>query len=388
MPSSYISFNTVKRAITSELKRAGWTIERGVLVPPEYKGKEHIRKGTHAHRVSRAQRDAELVREQGRELMQHFASGKEINPAEFDIVIKRVEKDTIESDLFRFATLFWSIPVSRGYGRRMRYIAFDKSNGKVVGLFALGDPVFNLRARDEAIGWDVAAREERLYHVLDAFALGAVPPYNQLLCGKLMALLAVSNTIRNDFNRKYRANTTIWNERTRNASLVLVTTTSALGRSSVYNRIKLADEQLRAYRSVGFTSGFGHFQVSDDLFMLIRRWLRQRKDPYADGHQYGDGPSWRMRTIRRAVDILQLEGSITKHGVQREVFLAPLAKNYAEYLRGEHATPRYYDRPMDSVVSYFKERWLLPRSERMSDWRNWTSKDGWRIVTSLFDGPL
>ena len=53
-----------------------------------------------------------------------------------------------EGDLFRAATLLWSVPVSRGYGRRMRYLVMDESNNKLIGLFALGDPVFNLKSRD------------------------------------------------------------------------------------------------------------------------------------------------------------------------------------------------------------------------------------------------
>jgi Druantia protein DruA len=39
--------------------------------------------------------------------------------------------------------------VSRGYGRRMRFLIWDQSNEKLIGLIVLGDPVFNLRVRDE-----------------------------------------------------------------------------------------------------------------------------------------------------------------------------------------------------------------------------------------------
>ena len=49
--------------------------------------------------------------------------------------------------------------------------------GLLLGVFALGDPVYNLRARDDLIGWNVEQRSARLYNVLDAFVLGAVPPY-------------------------------------------------------------------------------------------------------------------------------------------------------------------------------------------------------------------
>ena len=137
--------------------------------------------------------------------------------------------------MFRFASLLWSIPISRGYGRRMRYLVRDNFNNKIVGLVALGDPVFNLKARDDHVGWDQADRRERLYHVMDAFGLGAVPPYNRLLAGKFVALAAVSDEVRSDFEGKYRGRTTIIQEKKKEAKLTLVTTTSALGRSSIYN---------------------------------------------------------------------------------------------------------------------------------------------------------
>jgi hypothetical protein len=38
----------------------------------------------------------------------------------------------------------------------------DDHNGKLIGLIAIGDSVFNLSARDNLIKWDVRAREERL----------------------------------------------------------------------------------------------------------------------------------------------------------------------------------------------------------------------------------
>jgi hypothetical protein len=38
---------------------------------------------------------------------------------------------------------------------------------------------------------------------MDAFVLGAVPPYRFLLCGKLVAMLAASDTVSDAFKRKY-----------------------------------------------------------------------------------------------------------------------------------------------------------------------------------------
>src|SRR5665213_2238564 len=368
-----ITEEAVRSLVKAEYRAAGWLRRGNILTAPPTFGKDDIRAATRSHRKTRALREQDLVDSQGRDLLIHFASGQDIRPERFDPELVMVQRDTIESDLFRMATLFWSIPVSRGYGRRMRYLIIDRYNDKVVGILALGDPVFNLGARDSHIAWDHADRAQRLYHVMDAYVLGAVPPYNQLLGGKFIALCAISDQIRADFSKKYKRHTTVIDGQRKASSLVLVTTTSALGRSSVYNRIRLPNENSLAYHSVGFSRGYGHFHISDDTFAAMRRWLRQKNDPYADGHEYGCGPNWRLRTIRRALDLLGFQGNVMKHGIQREVFMAPLAHNYAEFLRGEHKAPRYYKRPIKAIVEHYRERWMIPRSIRSDEWTNWRS---------------
>ena len=83
-----------------------------------------------------------------------FANGKDIDPLNFQPSIIPVEGDTEYSRLFRLATLIWSVPVSQGFGRRVRFLVIDEHNSKLVGIFALGDTVFNLKIRDQWIGWD------------------------------------------------------------------------------------------------------------------------------------------------------------------------------------------------------------------------------------------
>ncbi len=68
----------------------------------------------------------------------------------------------------------------------MRFLVVDGiSDDKVIGLIGLADPVYVLASRDSAIGWNREWRKERLFSVMDAFVLGAVPPYNALCGGKL-----------------------------------------------------------------------------------------------------------------------------------------------------------------------------------------------------------
>lgn len=377
----------LRQVVINELVLNGWQIDGETFIPPSGKSKVEIRKFHTTKRVERAASCRKLVDKYGAALLQEFANGPEISPASFNVDLVPVLSDTHESRLFRFASLLWSVPVSQGYGRRMRFLVRDTYNGKLVGIFALGDPVFNLKMRDDFIGWNSNDRQERLYHVMDAFVLGAVPPYNRLLAGKLLALLTLSNELRKEFTKKYRKMESVIAERNKTASLVLVTTTSALGKSSVYNRLQLPNEEQRAFMSVGYSGGWGHFHFSDSTFSQLRDWLREQGDKNADGHQYGKGPNWRMRAIRKALELLGFNMDLLKHGVKREIFLAPVAENYKEYLRGEHKMPRYIDRPMQAIVEFYKTRWLIPRAERIDDWKIWTRQDTWNVIADNADWP-
>ncbi len=303
-------------------------------------------------------------------LLPFFANGSEVQPEKIKPKLIPVEKpDSFEGRLFRFATSLWSVPVSRGYGRRMRYLVMDAHNNKLMGLFALGDPVLNMKARDTTIGWTVKDRMERLYHVMDAYVLGAVPPYNDLLIGKLIALTTTTDEVRRRFRKRYSDNVTVIAQEKKRADLVVVTTTSALGRSSIYNRLSV--KKGASFTSIGYTSGYGHFHISDELFERLRNWMRGSEGSYADNHRFGQGPNWRMRLLRQAFQKLDVQPEAINHGIQREVFMAPLAHNYKDILTGASVRPAYQTVPLREVMHQFRERWLLPRAERIQRWRTW-----------------
>jgi hypothetical protein len=51
----------------------------------------------------------------------------------------------------------------------MRYLVWDDGHNRLAGVFALGDPVYNLSVRDTKIGWSVHDRAQRLVGLLDAY---------------------------------------------------------------------------------------------------------------------------------------------------------------------------------------------------------------------------
>ncbi len=286
----------LKRSIRAHFTRLGFSkAADGTLVRPEG-GKETIRELHRAQRDDRVRAASELLKTCLPKALDYFADGAEIDPARISLRLIRIKADTFESNLFRLASLTWSVPVSNGYGRRLRYLVWDDGHDRLDGIFALGDPVFNLSVRDNLVGWNSHDRSSRLVNILDAYVLGAVPPYNMLLVGKTIACLVRSREVYNDFVGTYGNTTGIISGKDKRARLLAVTTSSSMGRSSLYNRLKLGG--IEYFRSIGYTLGWGHFHITDEIFGQMRDYLRLIHHPYAAGHRFGQGPNWRLRTIR------------------------------------------------------------------------------------------
>lgn len=115
--------------------------------------------------------------------------------------------------------------------------------------------------------------------MMDAYVLGALPPYSVLLGGKMVACLVRTREIYDRFTQTYGGTTGIISGQQKKARLLAVTTSSSMGRSSVYNRLKLDGAEY--FRSIGYTGGWGHFHIPDGLFAELRDYLRQIGHPYA-----------------------------------------------------------------------------------------------------------
>lgn len=361
---------SLKRRFRRHLHKLGFTRSDDGSLRIEGTGKDVIRALHAAQRSARIDASLVFLSRSAPSLLKYFAAGAEISPVAINPVLERVSSDTWQGDLFRLAALTWSVPVSNGFGRRIRYLVWDQHNEKLIGLIAIGDPVFNLLVRDALIGWDVAQRGERLVNVMDAYVLGAVPPYNQLLGGKLVASLVRSQEVYDDFASQYGGTTGIISNKKKSARLLAVTTSSSLGRSSVYNRLKL--DGISYFESIGYTGGWGHFHIPDRLFGELRDYLRDVGHTYADRHRFGHGPNWRLRTTRAALKALGFRDDMLRHGIRREVFISMLADNSLELLRTGEGKPNLRSLlSAKEVANLALSRWVVPRAERMTGFRDW-----------------
>lgn len=369
----------LRRSILRLLRLQGFRLGPTYEIQKTHTSKTAVR-SLHAHfKEDRLAEEGSFVKKWYPEISHYFASGSDIDPAKIDPYPVVVHTDA-HAALFRIASLWWSIPVSQGYGRRFRILVFDRSNGKLFGLLALTDPVFNLRMRDTWVGWDVRARERMLAHVMDACVLGAVPPYNSLLGAKFVSLLAASDFVRKVFMRRYQDKRSVIAKRKFDGRLALVTTTSALGSSSILNRLRHGSVEV--FRHVGFTEGYGHFHLANGTFEKIRSYLKNCQDREAQRYKFGSGPNYRIRVVRHALAHLDLPPNLLRHGIRRGVYVAPLARNTAAFLNGTAKKLLWYHRPLPDIVNLWRERWLLPRAARDSSYLSFDSRS-WREILRI-----
>lgn len=391
--------SALRAKVLAHLRQQGFKVsDAGILAPVATE--KHRQRALHLEAVQ-AQRErarGALARREPR-FLERLATGQDVDPARIQprllLITDRRSEDGL---LWRWCSLHWSIPVSSGYGRRLRFLVVDEGHGgKVMGLIGLADPVFALGCRDTRIGWTREDRTERLACVMDAFVLGAVPPYTDLLGGKLAGLLTGSAEVRDAFSSKYGHRETLISQRDPDAHLALVTTSSALGRSSVYSRLyrphdpKIVTAQNGsraplAFEPVGFTQGTGDFHFSGAIYEELAEFARSLGSDGGPSHRHerwtGGGFRNRREVIQRSLEGLGLDSrALRAHGVKRQVFLNPLAENSYAWLRGEDAQLRWQDHTAAQLGEWWKARWALPRSTRDARWRSF-EPESWRLFTT------
>ena len=366
----------MRLAITDSLRNLGFVIEQDGKLQLPATGKQQIRDLNFLAMAHKRERSRPRLERHEERLLKRTASGNEIDVTSILPELVEVGSRTEDELLFRYATLHWSIPVSSGYGRRLRFLIIDQQNGKLMGIIGLGDPVFNLGPRDRWIGWTKPIARHRLRHVMDLFVLGAVPPYSFLLCGKLAGLLATSNEVRIAVARKYAGRDALISEQPHDGSLALLTTMSALGRSSMYNRLKYYNEL--AFVGVGATRGYGEFQFSDGMYDALSQYAMVNLSPSAKHRAWGTGFRNRREVVRKVLSRIKLSEDLLNHGIRREAFVAPLAENSRQFLQGKEDHLVNYSRPASDLFTYFRERWLIPRSQRDCRYQDW-HPDKWRL---------
>ena len=356
----------VRVLIFRDLLRLNWKVNYSTdiiqVTPPEYYDKETIRQSMSIKRL-------EIINQNRKWIDKHINFAKENLSSGLNVLTSKI-KPVIEvcttqkqHDLFRIYRYYWTSPYSEYVGRRIKLIIRDEAlpNKPVIGIAALGSPIIHIPERDEWIGWNKKTRTENLNYAMDAYVIGALPPYTYLLGGKLVSYILASNEVRKIYEEKYKDNICIISGKKRN-KLVALFTTSLYGKSSQYNRLKYNDKLL--YKPIGETKGFGTLHLTKETFDAMRDFLKSKNINISN--RFGSGPIWTMRVIHKTGNLLNFDPNfLLKHSFKRTIYYIPLAENTLEFLNGETKRIKYHNYKMKLLTDYWKTRWFEKRKQNI-----------------------
>jgi hypothetical protein len=355
----------VRLLIIRDLTRIGWETDfcgnRVTVTPPKIYNKQIIRDSMQIKRQEILYENKAWIKNHRKIANSNLADGSVVWNSNIEPMIEVCQTQE-QLDIFRFFRYYWSSPFSEYVGRRVKLLIRDNAlpNKPLIGIAALGSSIVHIPDRDNWIGWNKETRTKNLIYAMDAYVLGALPPYNLLLGGKLISYVIASNEVRKIYKSKYRGVTTNISKR-KASNLACIFTTSLYGHSSQYNRIKYENQLL--YIPIGHTKGYGTLHLTNETFNAMKELVEYRGINVLN--RFGDGPIWRMRVIRTAADILGFNANfLLQHSFKRDIYAIPLAYNFKDYLMGNCKILREFDCPLNKLVSYWKERWLSPRKLR------------------------
>lgn len=348
----------IKRKLMKVLRQQGYDVGKKSFSLGS--ADRQIKRGVHSlAKVERLEKRKDFIKRQSAFIKQKLING-------IDLVVEKIKPRLIEvkanSDwetLFRWWNLvWWSLPYERAYGRQIRYVVWDQYHKAPIGLIGLQSPILSWSVRDDYLGITKEGRDYWVNQSLSAQRLGALPPYNYVLGGKLVAYLMTTDTVRKKFEDKYSGVKTLMRKRKLPSNLLFITTTGAYGKSSVYTRLKYEEEYVAKF--IGYSHGSGSFHIPNALFDKLVKLLEQ--EGYDVRRGYGSGPSRKLRLITQSLRLLGFENG-SSHGVQRAVYLFPFVNNLTDVIKSD-ARPKWYHRNIKELTQYWKKRWAVPRIEK------------------------
>jgi hypothetical protein len=218
----------------------------------------------------------------------------------------------------------------------------------------------------------------------DIAVCGSVAPYNSVLGGKLVSMLAVGPQVVAAYRKRYAtaeseiASAIAGRAIVRPSQLVFMGTTSLYGLgSSQYNRIRIPAERIGGskatelrFHEIGHSEAFGSSHLGEEALGALADLTSHLRSRHEVRNVFGEGVSPRMRKARHGLELLRFPANdLLRHGRKRIIYGVLLADNAREYLLGMAAKPRYIVpvthvvRTSSSIATWWIERWVSNRIE-------------------------
>ncbi len=244
-------------------------------------------------------------------------------------------------------------------GRNLNFLIRDKKTKKLLGVTCMSSDFLDLTPRDNYIGWERVAKTQRMInHTCIGSTIVPIQPlgYN-LVGGKLLALLCLSDTVEKTWEYQYKD------------KLVGVTTTSLYGKTK---QIPLSQyDRLKHWKKMGWTAGSVSYEPLKPTRMMIQNWLKKqhtykyfewyvaKKDtgqPHKRDH--------RNRSHTFTYNKLGIDKKLIKSEHARGIYFGELYENTREFLREEIKEDkliRKFDNSVEALTDLWKNKYAKKR---------------------------
>jgi hypothetical protein len=221
--------------------------------------------------------------------------------------------------------------------------------------------------------------------VADLSVCGAIPPYNHLIGGKLVAALMVSDRVREIYRKRYSkqvseiASQVKGKRVVRSAELKLLTTTALYGvGSNQYSSLILrADRfpELRTdlvWRKIDSSEGFTVTHISDVTVQLMRALSGMVYGRKRINSVFGEGSSPRTRQIREGLNLIGVNNDeLLRQANRKKVYVSEYFQDarlsllgFGNEMEGSHDFP---SNSTEAILTAWAQRWLVPRLREGND---------------------
>jgi len=244
-------------------------------------------------------------------------------------------------------------------GRNLNFLIRDKKTKKYLGVTCMSSDFLDLTPRDNYIGWERVAKTQRMInHTCIGSTIVPIQPlgYN-LVGGKLLALLCLSDTVEKTWEYQYKD------------KLVGVTTTSLYGKTK---EIPLSQyDRLKYWKKMGWTAGSVSYEPLLPTRKMIQAWLMKnhtykyfewyvaKKDtgqPHKRDH--------RNRSHTFTYNQLGIDKKLIKSEHARGIYFGELYNNTKEFLREEikvDQLERRFDNSVEALTDIWKNKYAKKR---------------------------
>jgi hypothetical protein len=211
--------------------------------------------------------------------------------------------------------------------------------------------------------------------VADLSVCGAVAPYNELIGGKLVALLMATEEVKELYRQRYAGKVSIISSQMagrpvlRPAELKVLTTTSLYGFASIqYNGLRLrADEHPELEQDVRWlelkrTRGWGTYHLAPDTVRTLREVSQRAHGARRVNNRFGEGASPRLRQTRDGLAALGIDArQILHHATPRIFYGCELHPGAIEELVGLREHCPMLGPSVQATTAAWLRRWVVGR---------------------------